>query len=67
MTHIEKINIVRIFIYTLIIACIFLIKALVQNDIDEPNKEESKKRAVSIKIIIFLIIVLFGVIFYIEH
>lgn len=67
MTHIEKINIVRIFIYTLIIACIFLIKALVQNDIDEPNKEESKKRAVFIKVTIFLIIVLFGVIFYIEH
>lgn len=67
MTHIEKINIVRIFIYTLIIACIFLIKALVQNDIDEPNKEESKKRAVFIKITVFLIIVLFGVIFYIEH
>lgn len=67
MTHIEKINIVRIFIYTLIVACIFLIKALVQNDIDEPNKEESKKRAVFIKITIFLIIVLFGVILYIEH
>ena len=67
MTHIEKINIVRIFIYTLIIACIFLIKALVQNDIDEPNKEESKKRLVFIKITIFLIIVLFGVILYIEH
>lgn len=67
MTHIEKINIVRIFIYALIIACFFLIKALVQNDIDEPNKEESKKRAVLIKVIIFLIIVLFGVILYIEH
>ncbi len=67
MTHIEKINIVKIFIYALIIACFFLIKALVQNDIDEPNKEESKKRAIFIKITIFLIIALFGVIFYIEH
>lgn len=67
MTHIEKINIVRIFIYALIIACLFLIRAFVLNDIDEPNKEESKKRAIFIKITVFLIIVLFGVILYIEH
>lgn len=67
MTHIEKINIIRMFIYALIIACFLLIKAFVQNDIDETNKEESKKRAIFIKITVFLIIVLFGVIFYIEH
>ena len=67
MTHIEKINIIRMFIYALIIACFLLIKAFVQNDIDETNKEESKKRAIFIKITVFLIIVLFGVILYIEH
>lgn len=67
MTHTEKINIVRIFIYALIIACLLLIKAFVQNNIDETNKEESKKRVVFIKITIFLIIVLIGIIFYIEH
>lgn len=67
MTHIEKINIIRIFIYALIIACFLLIKAFVQNNIDETNKEESKKRVVFIKITIFLIIVLIGIIFYIEH
>lgn len=43
MTSIEKINIIRIFIYILILVGLFVIKALVENNIDEKNIEERKK------------------------
>lgn len=66
MTHIEKINIVRIAIYILTIACFFLIKAIVQNNIDETNKDERKKRHILIATTFFLIITLFGMLLYVE-
>ena len=43
MTSIEKIKIIRIFIYILILVGLFVIKALVENNIDEKNIEERKK------------------------
>ena len=66
MTHTEKINIVRIAIYILTVACFFLIKAIVQNNIDETNKDERKKRHILIITTFFFIIALFGMLLYVE-
>lgn len=67
MTHTEKINIVRIFIYILTIACFFLIKAIVQNNIDETNKDERKKRHILIITTLLFIIAISGMLFYVEN
>ncbi len=67
MTHTEKINIVRIFIYILTIACFFLIKAIVQNNIDETNKDERKKRLILIITTLLFIIAISGMLFYVEN
>lgn len=66
MTHIEKINIVRISIYILIGACLFLIKAIVQNNIDETNKDEREKGHILIATTFIFIIALFGMLLYVE-
>lgn len=67
MTHTEKINIVRTAIYILTVACFFLIKAIVQNNIDETNKDERKKRLILIITTLLFIIAISGMLFYVEN